>query len=143
MSSYECLGASRRSSGVVYHSHLHSKGQGLRNSSSCMLTDLATDETCFGHIKLFCIMKNTQVTIVQQFEIIGGSPLDELRRPQLSQLRTSNKVLKSIIYKVKKLSISSKTVAIPTSSILSKCAHILVKYSPVDYTVVQPNLHCI
>ena len=129
-----------KKSGVVYHSYLHSKGQGLRNSSICMFADLSTDETCFGHIKLFCVVKNIQVTIVEQFEVTGGSPLDELRCPQLSELRNSNKVLKNIIYEVKKLSISSKIVAIPTSSILSKCVHIPVKYSPVDYIVVQPNL---
>ena len=56
--------------------------------------------------------------------------------------------IKNFIYKVK-MSLTKKMIAIPVGSIVRICVHIVVKYSPIDYIILQPNKnmntidHCI
>ena len=113
---------------MAYHSYHYSKGQRLCNCSICMFTDPATDDTRFGYIQLFCIVKNTHVAIVKGFGLTHVSPLEGLKSPQLSELSTDYEAFNTIVYKVKKLSVSNRTVAVPTSSIV----HVPVKYCPVS-----------
>ena len=47
------------------------------------------------------------------------------------------------------MSLTKKMIAIPVGSIVRICVHIAVKYSPIDYIILQPNKnmntidHCI
>ena len=56
--------------------------------------------------------------------------------------------IKNFIYKVK-MSLTKKMIAILVGSIVRICVHIAVKYSPIDYIILQPNKnmntidHCI
>ena len=47
------------------------------------------------------------------------------------------------------MSLTKKMIAIPVGSIVGVCVHIAMKYSPIDYIILQPNMnmntidHCI
>ena len=127
---------------TVYHSQLHSKRPGARNSTICMFVDPSTGAISFGSIKLFCFAMKTPVTVVQAFEKILEAPLADVRTPQLRELQSGYHftALQNVIHGVKKPSLSSRTVAIPVSNIISKCVLIPVKYSSIDYVIPQPNM---
>ena len=126
---------------VIYHSQSLSKRRGVRNSTVCMFIDPSTAEICFRSIELFFFAMNTPVTVIQVFETTNQDPLAELRTPQLQELQSGYhlETLKKFIFVVKKPSLSSRTRAIPTSNIISRCVFIPMKYSPTDYILPQPN----
>ena len=46
--------------------------------------------------------------------------------------------IKKFMHKVKKVSVTKKTIAVPIDNIKRVCAHIALKYSPIDLVIMQP-----
>ena len=45
----------------------------------------------------------------------------------------------NFMHKVKKVSVTKKTIAVPVDNIKRVCVHIALKYSPIDLVIMQPN----
>ena len=48
--------------------------------------------------------------------------------------------INSFIFKVQKISLSNRLIAVPLEDIIQKCIHIPLKYSPTDFIVTLPNV---
>lgn len=128
-----------RHGSITYSSQNEKQKKALRCSSVCALKH--NSGMLFGSIVLFCFTDGVPIAVVDIFEQTCESPLSCLRDPSLNGLDGSQtKALNDFVFKVKKLSVSNKTVAVPVSSILAKCIHIPIKYSPCDYIVMIPNI---
>lgn len=117
-----------------------SKPRNLRNSSICKIR--LPSKECFGSIRKFCFVGTASVALVSVFESTGEDILKEPHHS--SSLNTDDhkaaKCINSFIFKVKKISLSNKVVAVSLSSILTKCVHIPLKHSPTDFIVTIPNI---
>lgn len=126
----------KSSTSSVFLSH---KQRNLRDSSICMI-NMPTG-TGYGSIRKFCFASATEVAIVSLFELTKENVLKEPRRS--SSLCTSDhkaaKCVNSFVFKVKKLSLSNKIVAISVDNIIQKCVHIPIKHSSTDFIVTMPN----
>ena len=109
---------------VVYHSKKSTECK--RDSSICMFGD--HDNVCFGQINYF-LLATEPYAILEQFEKIGGDIVE------------SAKFINTIIYKVKKLSVSSKLTIIRANSILLKCVLVPMKGEEYNYIILQPNTY--
>ena len=127
-----------RHGSIVYSSWNESQKKTQRCSSVCAFQH--GSEMLFGFIGLFCFTDGLPIAVIDIFEQTHDGLLTCLREPSLDGLDGSQtEPLNDFVFKVKKLSVSDKTVAVPVTSILAKCVHIPIKYSPCDYIVMIPN----
>ena len=120
---------------VVYHSW---KSDRLRNSSVCKFTE-SNGQASFGSIRCFCFCNGLSIAIIA---IFGSSSdiFESVRDSPISELNLS-KEINSYLFKVQKISVTQRTVAVPTSSIISKCVHIPIKGKSYDYITTLPNTY--
>lgn len=116
-----------------------------RNSSICLFRyrePASTHEQIgFGSIRTLCFTGTcgVPVAIVRLFQGTGEDVLGPPPTSYVSKLRSRK--INAFVFKVKKLSVVNQVIAISTSAIVSKCVHIPIKHSPVDFIVIQPNFH--
>lgn len=113
----------------------------VRNSSICRVRIPSSHEVCFGSISTFCFANGVPAAVVSVYEstddcIISESSYHSFLQPDD---HAAAKCVKLFMFKVKKLSISKRLVAIPPEVILGKCVHIPIKHSPTDCIVTMPN----
>ena len=78
---------------------------------------------------MFCLVDEVPTAIVSLFDSSDASD-DSITAAACIQL---------FIFKVKKLSLSQRCIAIPLQNIVRKCVHIPMKHSASDYIVTIPN----
>ena len=110
-----------------------------RNSSVCEVENSDNFELLFA----VCTINKNWYAIGDVLEKTQESILD-----CGDNFPCAHQQIKNFIYKVK-MSLTKKMIAIPVGSIVRICVHIAVKYSPIDYIILQPNKnmntidHCI
>jgi len=116
-----------------------------RNNSVCRVeVHVSTPTLCelFGSIQKFCLIDRLPVAIVALFENTKENIIS-IPHHQLSLLQNDHKaaqIFDLFAYKVKKLSLSKKLIALSAENIIEKCIHIPVKHSPTDIVIVLPNV---
>ena len=120
---------------VVYHSWNSDR---LRNSSICKFIE-SNGQASFGSIRCFCFCDGLSIAIIAVF---GSSSdiFESVRDSTISELNRS-KDINSYLFKVQKISVTQRTVAVPTNSIICKCVHIPIKGKSYDYIVTLPNTY--
>ena len=88
----------------------------------------------FGQIKFF-LLATQPMAILEEFEQTSIGILHDINIPLPSNF------LDKVIYRVKKLSLSSKLNAIPVHSIMTKCVLIPMKGEEYNYIITQPNTY--
>ena len=124
---------------LVIHARTSSREK-VRDNSICSVRCTAGDENqmTFGSVQLICCFANMHVAIICLFEHTYEGVLSDLPAANHPELAIDN-LINLFVYKVKKLSLSNKTIAIAIEHITEKCIHIPVKYSPTDFIVKLPN----
>ena len=124
---------------VIYSSQNDSKKKALRCSSVCAFQHHSGMQ--FGSIALFCFTNGLPIAVIDIFEQTREGLLTHVGDPSLNGLGgdMEAETLNDFVFKVKKLSVSNKTVAVHVSSIVAKCVHIPIKYSSCDYIIMIPN----
>lgn len=124
--------------GVTFSSSKQCK---LRNSSICQIKIQSSHEICFGSIGAFCFTGGVPAVLVSVFESTENCVIGESRSRSVLQPDDCRaaKCVELFIFKVKKISISNRLVAIPPENIIRKCVHIPLKHSPTDFIVTLPN----
>ena len=97
----------------------------------------------FGSIQKFCFINGIHLAIVSLFECTGEEVISiPPQRHCFSLLENDYKAAKIFnlfAFKVKKLSLSRKLVAVSPDDLVEKCVHIPIKYSPNDIILTLPN----
>ena len=108
-----------------------------RNSSVCEVKYFENSddfELLFISVRCLCTINKNWYAIGDVLEKTQESILD-----CGDNFPCAHQQIKNFIYKVKKMSLTKKLIAIPVGSIVRVCVHIAVKYSPIDYIILQPN----
>ena len=122
------------------------KSHNSRNNSICMICKHSLTsqvQELFGSIQKFLLVNGDPIAIVSIFERTGEEVIS-IPAPQhcLSLLENDYKAAKMFnlfAFKVKKLSLSQKLVAVSPHDLTEKCVHIPIKYSPNDIIITLPN----
>ena len=69
------------------------------------------------------------VVVINTFEQTDDGLLTSLRVPTIPELLNKTAPLNAFVFKVRKLSVSATTVALPVSSVIAKCDHVPIKHS--------------
>lgn len=119
--------------GVLYKSW--KRCENLRNSSICKFMT-AQGKTVFGSIYRFCLCNQNPVAIIAVFTSVGDA-LDGIEKATIPEINPYNTTL-SCLYKVKKLSATNQLIAIPVSSIITKCTLVPIMKPGCDYDFISP-----
>ena len=116
------------------------KSSNQRDSSVCKVA--INSEVFYGRIRKFFLVSGISVVILTLFEHSTQCIFTESMQYSslLPQDITAARNVKTYIIKVKKLTISSKIIAISANNILEKCVLIPIPNSPHDLIVTQPNV---
>ena len=111
-----------------------------RDSSVCEF--MYHDTLMFGSIRKFYVLKNADhIAIIDVYEWVSQGILDNVS-PTMHDLKSfRNMQLNSYFVVIKKISLTNNVVAVPVISILRKCVHVPIKYSPTDVIIFQPNIY--
>ena len=111
-----------------------------RDSSVCEF--MYHDTLMLGSIRKFYVLKNADhIAIIDVYERVSQGILDNVS-PTIHDLKSfRNMQLNSYFVVVKKISLTNNVVAVPVISILRKCVHVPIKYSPTDVIIFQPNIY--
>lgn len=122
--------------GILYQTRKDSKK--VRNSSVCKFTR-ANNSTAFGSIQCFCSCDTIPVAIIADFGLVKDA-FEGVQRATIPKL---NSFLQkhSCIFTFEKETASRKFLAVPVSSIISKCVHIPIKSKDHDFVVPIPNFY--
>ena len=123
---------------LVVHSKECSRKDSVRNNSVCIIHS-DTGGPQFGSVETLRGVGGRHIAFVHLFEKNYEGTLSSLTPPRELSLRTNQSQINSVIYKVKKLSLSSQTIAVSVDKLLQKCVHVPIKYSRTDFIVTMPN----
>ena len=100
------------------------------------------DTLMLGSIRKFYVLKNADhIAIIDVYERVSQGILDNVS-PTIHDLKSFRYMqLNSYFVVVKKISLTNNVVAVPVISILRKCVHVPIKYSPTDVIIFQPNIY--
>ncbi len=115
-----------------------------RNNSICKFyRPVCGKEEWFGSIQKFCLVNGNPIVLVSIFdntdEEVLAMPQSQHRHSLSEDDYKAAKLFNLFGFKVKKLSLSNKLIAISPTDLVEKCVHIPVKYSPHDIIVTLPN----
>ena len=88
----------------------------------------------------FASVEGEPKVLLDKYTLDNGGVLSGIGRPTIQALQsTSAAILDSVIFKVKKLSLSKELAMVSTEKIFCKCILIPVKVHEYDYIILQPN----
>ena len=116
--------------------HIRNK-ETKRNSSVCEVRyteNAASFELLFISVRRICMINNVWYAIGDVFDKTNEKILD-----CDDGVLCAHQHIEKYMHKVKKVSLTKKTIAVSINNIISVCVHIALKYSPTDYIFLQPN----
>lgn len=123
---------------TVYHSKEHERKDAAR--VSLVVSFYEDGVLCFGSILFFASVEGEPKVLLDKYTMDNGGVLSGIGRPTIQALQsTSAAILDSVIFKVKKLSLSKELAMVSTEKIFCKCILIPVKGHEYDYIILQPN----
>ena len=111
----------------------------VRNSSVCKFRN-SSGTMHYGSIRCFCFWGGEPVAVLAVFTPKHNA-LEEVQNSSIPELNPLSLSINTFIVKVMKLSITNVFVAVPVSSIISKCVHVPIKGKPYDFIVSLPNVY--
>lgn len=114
------------------------KKQACRDGSVCVFS--SDSQLHFGSIIQFCFCNGSLIAIIDTFKSLDRNLFNNIRSSTQSELTPSACCkITEFVHCVNKLSLTN-LLAVPVSSIFSKCVHVPTQDNQLDYVITIPNM---